>query len=74
MNAGFSGKLLDTSGTFSEGIYVHRCIFFRPSHFFLFRLASNVFPDIGRVGRSVGLKKKKQLTRSLGIGCPGTTG
>ena len=51
MNVGFSGKLLDTSGTFSEGIYVHRYIFFRPSHFF-FRLASNAFPDIGRVGRS----------------------
>ena len=36
MNAGFSGKLLDTSGTFSEGIYVNRCIFLGHRIFFSF--------------------------------------
>ena len=44
-------------------------------HFFL-RLASNAFPYIGSVGRIEKKKKKlkKKITRSLGIGDPGTPG
>ena len=50
----------------------------RPSRLPFFGLTSNAFPDIGSVGRSVGRiekkkkTKKKTITRSLGIGGPGT--
>ena len=43
-----------------------------PSPLF-FRLASNAFPDIGSVGRNEK-KNVKKITRSLGIGGPGTPG
>ena len=36
--------------------------------FFSFRLASNAFPDIGSVGRSVALKKNLEQKKSQEIG------
>ena len=45
---------------------------FRLSPFF-FRLGSNAFPDIGSGGRTEKRNLKK-ITRSLGIGSPGTPG
>ena len=42
---------------------------------FFFRLASNAFPDVGSVGRIEKKKtSKKNKTRSLRIGGPGTPG
>ena len=41
---------------------------------FFFRLASNAFPGVGSVGRIEKKKTKKKITRSLGIGGPGTPG
>ena len=37
-----------------------------------FRLASNAFSDAGSVGRIEKKKDLKKITRSLGIGGPGT--
>ena len=45
----------------------------RPSPLF-FRLSSNAFPDIGSVGRNEKKNTSKKITRSLGIGGPGTPG
>ena len=43
-------------------------------HPFFFRLPSNAFPDTGSVGRIEKKNVKKKITRSLGIGGPGTPG
>ena len=45
----------------------------RPSPFDFFRLASNVFSDIGSVGR-IEKKNLKKITRSLGIEGTGNPG
>ena len=50
-----------------------KTIILRPSLFFLC-FASTAFPDIGPVGQIEKKNLKTKITRSLGIGGPGTPG